>query len=115
MSNETTENFWKAFNSWNPEPPKPPSFRLYYNELGDPIVYTMEELQGQYIEVDRETYLNSLMNVKVRDGKLIIIPRSTQVRKLKPNQSTGTDCDARDICVVSSGSNTVKWGFAQSA
>ena len=97
---ETTENFWKIWNDFQWPDPKPPEFRLYYHEDGSPIIYTMEDLPGQYIEVDREIYLHCPMNVRVVDGKLQIIPAKKTVQKLMPNQQLGTRCDPRDICIV---------------
>jgi hypothetical protein len=100
MLNETTENFLKVMATFEWPEPKPVTYRLYYNEDGSPKCYTMDDLPGKYIEVDRETYVSHLWNVKVIDGKLNIIPPAIVTNKLKPNDQAGTCCHPQDICVV---------------
>lgn len=100
MSNETTENFLKVMATFEWPEPKPIFYRLYYNDDGSPKCYSMEELPGKYVEVDRETYVSHLWNVKVKDGKLHIIPPVTITTKLKPNNTVGTTCHLQDVCVV---------------
>jgi hypothetical protein len=60
----------------------------------------MEDLPGKYIEVDRETYINNIWNVRVEDEKLRIIPIIKTVNKLRPSSSDGIACHPGDICVV---------------
>lgn len=93
----TPEEFWNILAS-APEPIVQ-TFKLYYNEQGRPIVYTMEQLPGNYIEVDQETYLASSMNVQVINGKIKVIEPDQYFPKLR-SSDTGTCCDLRDICVV---------------
>lgn len=94
------QNFWEEVQSLlSFAEPVVPTFRLYYNEQGMPIVYTMEELNGNYIEVDRETYLAASMNVKVQDNKLIKIDPARSFRKLVPSDS-GTPCDPDNVAIV---------------
>ena len=90
------QEFWAALAPL-PAPPEP-AYRLYYNELGCPLFYSMEDLPGNYIEIDRETYQNTPPHIRVVNGKLIILETSV-VHKLKPGDS-GVPCDPRDICVV---------------
>ena len=87
-----------------PPPPPPPTFRLYYDQHGRPIVYNMEDLPGNYIEVDRETYVLSPTNAKVIDGKLVIL-LPTVSEKLRPSE-TGTPCHPCDVSIVDSDSTT---------
>ena len=108
MSNENTNNFWQAISSWIPEEAKPISYRLYYDDSGIPLFYTMDSLPGNYIEVDREIYLQSPSNARVIDGKLKII-RSHYFQKLVPS-NTGVPCHVDDVCVVVDQNQThVKW------
>lgn len=93
----TPEEFWSILHSM-PEP-VPVFYRLYYNDDGTPICYTMEDLPGKYIDIDQLTYARSQPNVRVVDGKIIEIIPTVQIKKLKPGTS-GTACDPRDICVV---------------
>jgi len=102
--NETTENFWKAWS----EPvaaPAPIFFRLYYNERGEPVSYSMEDLPGNYIEIDAETYHRSSSNVRVVDGKLVPVVYKRPTSKLTPS-TAGTPCHPSDVSIVVSTENT---------
>lgn len=94
-NNEIFENFWKDFK-W-PEP-VPVFYRLYYNESGEPVSYSMEELPGQYIEITAEQFSASDSHVRVRDGKIIKL-QSARTQKLAP-ADTGTFCCPTDVSIV---------------
>ena len=96
--NETTENFWLALTEPVPDS-APIFFRLYYNECGEPVSYSMEDLPGNYIEIDAETYQRSRSNVRVVDGKLVPVVYKRPVSKLKPS-TTGTPCSIDNVSVV---------------
>jgi hypothetical protein len=103
----TEEEFWQILNGV-PEP-DPVWYRLYYNSNGAPIIYSMEDLPGNYIEVDQSTYALAPFNVRVVDGKLVYIKPVTTIKKLQPSID-GTACDPRDVCiVVSTDQPHVKW------
>lgn len=76
------------------------TYRLYYNDLGDPICYSMEQLPGKYIEVEREIFVTTPFNVKVVEGQLKILPPKVQVNKLVPSADTGTACHINNVCVI---------------
>jgi len=104
----TEEEFWSILGGI-PDP-KPVFYRLYYNDDGSPIIYSMEELPGNYIEVDPPTYALAPFKVKVINGKLTYIKPVITVKKLQPNNLTGTTCDPRDVCVVVGTDQThIKW------
>lgn len=90
------EEFWNILNSM-PEP-KPVEHRLYYDSQGDPVVYSMDDLPGNYIQVDAETFARSPRNVRVVNGELRYI-HTAQGHKLVPGPA-GKPCDLRDISVV---------------
>ena len=78
MSQETTDNFWKVFTAFEWPETQPVTYRLYHDEQGRPLFYTMEHLPGTYIEVDQDIYVRAPHNVLVQSGKLIVIePRTT--------------------------------------
>ena len=111
-TNETTENFLKAMQSFRwPEPVKV-FYRLYHDDKGQPLFYTMEDLPGAYIEVDQSTYVTASHSVKVANGRLIHIESQPRTSKLKPCATDGVCCDPRDVCIVvgSEGSNQ-QWRF----
>lgn len=97
MSEMTPDEFWQILHT-TPDP-KPVYYRLYHDDNGNPIIYSMEELADNYIEVDQKTYVLAPFNVKVIDGKLTYIKPVVTVKKLQPGNS-GIACDPTDVCVV---------------
>ena len=89
------EEFWTILHAM-PDPP-PVFFRLYYNESGEPITYSMEDLPGTYIDVDAETHARAPMNVRVQAGQLIEL--KSAVRRLVPTD-TGTACHPNNVAIV---------------
>lgn len=99
-TNQTTENFLKVMQDFHWPEPRPISYRLYHDETGRPLVYTMEDLPGTFVEIDQQTYIAASHWVKVVDGKLIKIESKSLPRKLRPSQQDGVCCDPRDVCVI---------------
>jgi hypothetical protein len=91
------EDFWSILQDI-PET-KQIFYRLYYNNDGSPIIYSMEALPGNYIEVDQSIYVLAPFNVKVSNGKLVYIKPVVTVKKLQPDID-GTACDPQDVCIV---------------
>ena len=99
-------DFWNTFQ-W-PEPVEI-LYRLYHNADGEPIVYSHEDLPGQYIEVTQEQYQAHDYRVRVVDGKLISRPQNLiTTRKLVPADS-GTACHPADITIVVTDTFNQKW------
>ena len=96
----TPEEFWNILHAV-PEP-APIFYRLYYDDQGLPLFYSMEDLPGNYIDIDKETYFQSSSYVRVRDGKLIRTSINTS-RKLVPS-NIGFACDPNDVTIVSDSS-----------
>ena len=102
----TPEEFWSILHTEVVE--YPIFYRLYYNEQGQPLCYTMEDLPGNYIEIDQEMFARSPSNIQVHDGKIIEITWQTTA-KLAPTD-TGTPCAPIDVSVVVPESdNHQKW------
>lgn len=76
----------------------PPEFRLYYDEDGSVLFYSMERLPGKYIVIDQQTYAEGRYDIAVINGH---IQRSSQhvVRKLVID-SHGTPCHPKNVMVV---------------
>ena len=105
----TTDNFWAAF-AQQPTGSLPVFYRLYHDESGYPLFYSMEDLPGNYIEIDQETYALASSKVRVIDGKLKK-NISTATAKLIPS-TIGTACHPEDICiVVPEDQKHIKWSF----
>lgn len=100
VHHETTQNFLKVMQDFPWTQPVPVSYRLYHDEQGHPLVYSMEDLPGSYIEVDQPTYIRASHQVRVVDGRLINIEPSPSVTRLYPNLDSGVCCDPRDVCVI---------------
>jgi hypothetical protein len=107
MSEMTPDEFWNILYQ-TPEP-LPVFYRLYHDEQGFPLFYSMEDVPGNYIEIDRETFVNT-PNVRVVNGQLITLKTAT-VTKLRPD-NTGTACDPRDVSIVVDESRpNIKWSL----
>ena len=98
--NESESNLLKVLAEFKWPDPQPIFYRLYHNDNGTPICYSMEDLPGNYIEIDLDTYKRSPGNVRVVNGKLKEFQLAGIVTKLKPNVSTGTPCYPGDISIV---------------
>lgn len=83
---------------------KPVICRLYHDERGHPLFYSLDDLPGNYIEVDKETYLAMPFTVRVVNGKLIWLTVQQSI-KLRPDDS-GTPCHPQDVAVVDAASTT---------
>ena len=91
----TEDEFFAAI-----QPPPPPTilYRLYYDVFGNPLFYSQEDLPGNYIDLDRETYILQPKFARVVDGKLVIAEYAN-VRRLREAQD-GTPCHPLDISIV---------------
>ena len=92
----TPEEFWSILHSM-PEP-SPVFYRLYYNDQGQPLFYSMEDQPGTYIEIDQATFARSATNVRVRDGQLVEVTWSTTTKLIPGN--CGTSCHPDNVAVV---------------
>ena len=100
MTDQTTENFLQAWSEFAWPEIVTPSYRLYYNNDGTPKCYSMEVMSDKYIEVDAEMFAQRPWNIRVVDGKLVVISPPITVQKLKPSLELGTPCHPQDICVI---------------
>jgi hypothetical protein len=93
------------------EAPKiiPPEFRLYYDEKGNVICYSCQQLEGNYIVIDALTYAIARPDVRIIDGKISTVAPDAVVYKLMPSDE-GKACAKEDISIISDGSiETTKW------
>lgn len=92
----TPDEFWQILHDM-PEP-QPVFWRLYYNEQGHPVCYSMEDLPGNYIDIDAETFALAPVNVRVVNGRLRYITQRT-AEKLVPG-ITGSLCHPQNVAVI---------------
>lgn len=96
-SDELTEQqFWEILAAM-PEPAKI-FYRLYHDDQGRPLFYSMEDVPGNYIEITQQQYAASDPMVIVKNGKLFVLKSST-VQKLEPTD-TGTPCHPYNVAIV---------------
>jgi hypothetical protein len=102
MNNDVEEDFWAAFGDWqnSSEHSLEPIRRLYYDDQGRPLFYSVNDLPGTYLDVDVRTFMSASMQVRVQAGKLIKLDRYWHVNKLVPDPESGTCCDPTDASVV---------------
>ena len=94
--------------------PRPVTYRLYHNADGTPKFYSMEDLPGEYILVDRETYVADCRHVRVAQGKLIFVAPIITVKLLRPDTDVGTACHPQDVAVVVADYQShTKWSMVQ--
>jgi hypothetical protein len=94
------DNFWQAVteHDWS-APQRSIEFRVYYDDHGDIICYSMEDLPGQYIVTDQHTFNQVRMDFKVRDGKLIKITQAASW-KMTSSDTGEYACHPLDVAVI---------------
>jgi hypothetical protein len=103
----TPEEFWSILQ--NVPEQQQPLRRLYYNDDGEPLFYATEDLPGNYIDLDQETFSRASSKVRVKNGQIISTVTHKILKKLVPSDS-GTVCDCRDVCVVVGAEQShIKW------
>lgn len=96
---DTTSNFFEALKLVNPPEKQEIFFRLYYDKKsGEVICYSMEDLEGDYIEITKEEFALSRQNVIVKDGKIKVKNR-IPIWKLVPSPE-GYAVHPLDISII---------------
>jgi len=77
-------NFWQALEHVDQTSKTVDvEYRLYYNDLGEPLFYSTDEEIGNYIIIDKETYTVGRYDVSIIGGK-IVKPTEYVYQKLVP-------------------------------
>jgi hypothetical protein len=73
-------------------------YRLYHDEQGVPLYYSMEDLPGTYIELTQEQYNQGASNIRIRNNSIVELTWET-TSKLVPAES-GTCCAPCNVSIV---------------
>jgi len=76
-----------------------PIFRLYYDEKGKVLHYTTEDLPGNHIVIDSQTFAESRYDIRVIDGQIVKNVNYIIVEKLVPSNN-GTPCHPYDVSII---------------
>jgi hypothetical protein len=94
----TEKEFFSIWQSQVSAPTADPEYRLYHDENGFPLFFSMEQVPGNYIVVDQETYHNGPKHIRVVNGKIVVY-KTIFAKKLVPS-TEGVACAVEDVCIV---------------
>jgi hypothetical protein len=104
MMNE--QEFWAALT---PIPPNKTQYRLYYDQNGLPLKYSVDEEPGNYIEVTAFEYLKASFKLKVKDEVIVYLKEPAVPKLVISTHGTATHLD--DITVLSDSVVNNKWSL----
>lgn len=89
-------------------------FRLYYDDLGKVLFYTCDKPEGNFIVVDKQTFVEARHDWLIVDGKLTRHIPGIIIHKLKPS-TTGINCASDDVSIVTDNEDvlTQKWQLSK--
>lgn len=93
-------------------PPQEVVYRLYYDEAGNVITYTIDELPGKYIVVSHKQYTEARTNVTIVDDKIVEAKRRILLEKYVKNLDGGVKTSKYDINIISD-IDSVYWKHEQ--
>jgi len=84
---------------WEPDEIVKPEFKLYYDDNGSIVCYSCENIEGNYIVIDAQTYAEGRHDVKIVDGKIVKnFSNAVVVRLVRDVQ--GTLCSVEDMSII---------------
>lgn len=105
-----SEFFIQALKSFKPRPKPLAEPRLYYDNDGNVICYSMDHLDGNYILVDVDVYAQGRYDIVVKND-VLHYPSKLTHGKIKPS-ITGTPCHAFNALIIDIQSKNF-WKFIQ--
>lgn len=85
-------------------------YRLYYDDAGNPIRYSMQSLEGNYITVTRDQYVAARMDIVVRNREIISKRNFRRVAVYEKN-SSGIKTSKYDINILLSDDDVAEHNF----
>lgn len=92
-------NFWEAVAQFEHTETTQLSYRLYYNSDGSVRCYSMEELDGDYIVIDEDTYNQFRTDIIVKNGEIIRLTNNASW-KLCPSSTETYGCHPSNVSIV---------------
>ena len=92
-------------------------FRLYYNDDGTPKYYSMEELDGNFIEIDKSVFEASRYDIVVINGKIKSLSENviSKYHLVNDISKTTVMCDSEDITLLTDSTESYKlWDYTYS-
>lgn len=74
-------------------------YKLYYDDNGRVVCYTCDDFEGNYIEIDSQTFAEARPDVRVVDGKIVRTGMYSTVSILEET-TNGTRCALQDINII---------------
>ena len=101
-------NFFKALSNIKRTVATVQSYKLYYDKnTGKPLFYSMDEVDGDFMVVDKETYVEARYDVYI-ENDILIKKVFKDISKLTQHGSE-TTCHADDISIISD--NGTNWSL----
>lgn len=92
-------------------------FRLYYNDDGTPKYYSMEKLDGNFIEIDKSVFEASRYDIVVINGKIKSLSENviSKYHLVNDISKTTVMCDDEDITLLTDSTKSYKlWDYTYS-
>jgi len=96
LATMTPEEFWTILHA--PVAAAKIFYRLYHDDAGVPLFYSMEDLPGTYIELTQQQFNDAPSNIRIRDGAMIALTW-TSTTKLVPSDF-GIPCSLQNVAIV---------------
>jgi len=95
-----SDAFFQALKNLPEQETATPEYRFYYDpDSGAPLFYSMEDEQGTYVVVDKETYNQGNYHCCVEKGKIVNLSTTGTYRKLVPSY-TGVTTHTDNVMIV---------------
>jgi hypothetical protein len=75
-------------------------YRLYYDDHGRVVTYTMDKMEGDYVVIDKQTFAEARPDIRVINGRITTVNPNFIVCKLMPHDYEGTLCAYEDISIL---------------
>lgn len=77
-----------------------PTYRLYHDDQGLPLFYSMESQPGNYIDITPEQFAAADSHVRVVNGQLVKAQRRSTKKLVVSTDQSGTACSVHSVTIV---------------